>query len=309
VSGPDETAAAVTVERPADFDAFWSQTLREAAEIPLDESVTYSPVRSTGTVAVYEVRYTSWQGVRVAGWYTVPRGGGTPGPALLVIPGYISDPPIPKRWSARGYAALSLAPRGKLGADAVVNPGFPGLLTHHIADRHAYGYRGCYVDVVRGLDLLRGRPEVDPDRIGVYGSSQGGGLGIVTAALRPDAVRCVVAGCPFLCGIADAPRLTHSYPYQEITEYLRVHPDHRALVRETVSYYDCVNFAPAVRAPVLVHLGLADDVCPPETGFAVHRALGGPTRLHTYPRCGHDAGRHWVQPLIEEFLAGHLVGA
>ena len=32
----------------------------------------------------------------------------------------------------------------------------------------------------------------------------------------------------------------------------------------------------------------------------------GPTTLHAYPRCGHDAGRHWEMANVEAFLASHL---
>jgi cephalosporin-C deacetylase len=301
-------AAVITVTRPDDFDAFWSRTLAQAESVPLDTSLTYSPLLSTERVSVYEVNYTSFQGVRVSSWYSVPRPEylAPPYPGLLVIPGYISDPSVPKIWSERGYATLSVAPRGKLRSNGVFNPGYPGLLTHNLIDRQTYGYRGFYVDVVRGLDVLLERPEADSGRVGVQGSSQGGGLGIVTAALRPEAVACVSAGAPYLCGILESARLTRSYPYEEINEYLRLHPGHEPLVRESAAYYDGLNFAPGVRAPTLVYLGLEDDVCPPETGFAVHRALGGPKELHAYPRCGHDAGLPWVMSRIEEFLDRHL---
>jgi cephalosporin-C deacetylase len=304
----DPSASNVVVERPADFDAFWAGSLRELADVPLEPSLTYCALRSTSRVAVYDVRYRSLGGIRAAGWYTVPRQNVTAGPypGLLLIPGYISEPTLPRSWSERGYAVLSVAPRGKLRANGVFNPGYPGLLTDNIVDARTYGYRGFYLDVVRGLDFLLHRPEVDTDRIGVHGSSQGGGLGIIAAALRPDVVRCVAAGAPYLCGIMAATGLTHSYPYQEIAEYLRRHPDHEPLVRETVSYYDGLNFAPRVVAPTMVYLGLEDDVCPPETGFAVYRALGGPKKLHTAPRCGHNAGLPTVMTRVEEFLDRHL---
>jgi cephalosporin-C deacetylase len=297
-------AATIDVPRPADFDEFWAESL---AACPAPEpSFEYSPTLSTDTVAVYDVRYTSYQGLRVAAWYTVPRHAAAPYPALVTIPGYISEPDVPRYWSERGYAALAVAPRGKLRSNAVFNPGYPGLLTDNIADHHTYGYRGFYLDVVAAVDVLLERSEVDSDRIGLQGSSQGGGLGISTAALRPEAIACVSAGAPYLCGIMAATRLTRSYPYEEITEYLRVHPDHEPLVAETVSYYDGINFAPKVRAPVLIYLGMEDDVCPPETGFALHRVLPGEKRLYTYPRCAHHAGLPWVMTAVEEFLAEHL---
>lgn len=299
----------VTVERPADFDEFWSQIMADASATPTAASFEYVPLRSTEDVEVYDVGYTSLDGVRIAGWYCRPANLPPPYPGLLLLPGYISEPAIPKAWARVGYAALSLAPRGKLRSNQAFNPGYPGLLVHNIVDRHTYGYRGFYVDAARAVDVLAERPEVDASRIGVHGSSQGGALTITTAALRPDAVVCGAAGAPYLCGFLDAARLTHTYPYQEINDYLRGHPDHEPLVRETVSYYDGINFAPLVRAPMLVYLGLADDVCPPETGFAVYEALRCEKALRTHPRCAHEAGAYWMAAEVERFLAGHLAPA
>lgn len=294
----------IHVPRPPDFDEFWAQALAGLPD-PAAE-LTRVPALSTDTVDVFDLRYTSYQGVRVAGWYAVPRGAVGPLPGLVQIPGYISEPEPPRAWAERGYAALAVAPRGKLRSNAVFDPGYPGLLTHNIVDHHTYGYRGFYVDVVRAVDVLAGLPDVDATRIGIQGSSQGGGLGLITAALRPDVVRAVAAGAPYLCGIWAAAGLTHSYPYEEINEYLRVHPDHASLVQESVAYYDGLNFAADVRASTFVYLGLEDDICPPETGFAVYERITAPKELHTFPRCGHAAGLHWVFPKVEAFLDRHL---
>jgi cephalosporin-C deacetylase len=57
---------------------------------------------------------------------------------------------------------------------------------------------------------------------------------------------------------------------------------------------------------MLVYIGLNDDVCPPETGYAVYNAIRAPKELHAQPRSAHDAGRHWVMPKVEAFLAKHL---
>ncbi|MFC9693113.1 acetylxylan esterase [Kribbella sp. NPDC056951] len=296
----------IEVTRPDDFDEFWAAGLADCSSYPLDPVLTEMPTLSTSRVVVYDVSYVSFGGLRVSGWYAVPRGGGAPYPGLITIPGYISEPTIPKEWAELGYATLAVAPRGKLRSNAVFNPGYPGLLTNNIVDHNTYGYRGFYLDVVRAVDVLLERPEVDGSRIGLAGSSQGGGLGISTAALRPDVIKAVACGAPYLCGIMVAPTFTRSYPYEEINEYLRLHPKDVDRVRETVAYYDGLNFAPAVKAPTLIYLGLEDDVCPPETGFALHRVLTCPKTLRTYEHCAHHAGLPGVMRVVEDFLADHL---
>jgi cephalosporin-C deacetylase len=297
-----------SVRRPADFDAFWAETLAQVDNVPLNPGLEHLPLRSTDQVDVFEIHYDSLDGLRVAGWYCRPKESylAPPYPALVIPPGYIAEPTLPKSWAKLGYAAVGVAPRGKLRSNRRFNPGYPGLLLHNVVDRQTYGYRGFYVDACRAVDFALSRPEVDPARVGLHGTSQGGALTIITAALRADVIACGAAGAPYLCGIMDAAGLTHSYPYEEINEYLQRYPAREPEVRGTLSYYDGINFAPLIRCPMLVYIGLADDVCPPETGRAVYEALGCPKELVAHPRCGHDAGRHWMTPKVEAYLAQHL---
>jgi cephalosporin-C deacetylase len=297
-----------TTVRPADFDAFWAEIMAAADRIPLNPGILPLTGRSTPSVDVFEIGYDSLDGVRIAGWYCTPKAAYIPPPypGLLIVPGYISEPTLPKSWAQLGYASVGVAPRGKLRSNHQYNPGYPGLLVDNIIDRNTYAYRGFYIDAARAVDFLLSRPEVDRARIGVHGSSQGGALTITTAALRPDAIACGAAGAPYLCGFMDAAALTHSYPYEEINDYLRTYPDREPAVRATLNYFDGINFAPNIRCPMQINLGLLDDVCPPETGFALYDALSCPKALHTYAGCGHDAGSYWEEANVEAFLAEHL---
>src|SRR5262245_56370608 len=182
-----------SVEKPGDFDAYWDEVLRQAAAIPLDAEIVPDPLRTEDDVEVDQVFYRSLDGVRVAAWYCRPARRAARTPAIVFLPGYQMDPPIPKEWARKGYIALSVAPRGKLRSLSQFNPGYPNLLTHNIIDRHTYAYRGFYVDCWRGVDFLLSRPEVDAARLGVTGTSQGGGLTITTAAMRQE-IRAAAAG-------------------------------------------------------------------------------------------------------------------
>jgi cephalosporin-C deacetylase len=297
-----------STRRPADFDDFWDGLLAEAAAIPLNPTMTHIPGRSTPEVDVYEIGYDSLDGLRIAGWYCVPKAGYLPPPypGLLIVPGYISEPTLPKSWAKLGYAAVGVAPRGKLRSNARFNPGYPGLLVNNPVDRHTYSYRGFYIDAARAVDFVLTRPEIDHSRVGVHGSSQGGALTVTTAALRPEVITCGAAGAPYLCGFMDAASLTDSYPYEEINEYLRLYPEREAGLRATFDYFDGINFAPRIRCPMLVYVGLVDDVCPPETGYALYAAMECPKTIHAYPRCAHDSGAYWEMANVQAFLAEHL---
>ena len=301
---PDKYVTATA--RPADFDAFWNDVLAQADQIPLNTSMELVPLRSTPEVEVYEVHYDSLDGVRITGWYCRPRDRQGQLAAILHLPGYTGEPLLPKATAKLGYAAFSAAPRGKLRSNAQFNPGYPGLLTHNIVDRHTYSYRGFYLDAVRAFDFLLSREEVDPARVGVTGSSQGGGLTLVVAALRPQ-VRAAAAGVPYLCGFMEAIELTHTYPYQEIRDYLRLYPEREPAVRQTLAYFDGLNFGPRITCPIIVNVGLQDNVCPPETGYATFETIASADKkLYPYAGHGHDGGSLVHEAVIKAFFKVHL---
>jgi cephalosporin-C deacetylase len=297
-----------SVALPPDFDRFWQDTLAEAAEVPLNPRLEPVPLRSSPEVEVFDVRWDSLDGLSIAGWYCRPRGRTGRLPALIHLPGYVSEPLLPRPSALQGYCALSVAPRGKLRSNDRFNPGYPGLLTHNIVDRNTYGYRGFYVDAIRAVDFVLSREEVDRARIGLTGSSQGGALTIVVAAMRPQEIACAAAGAPGMCAFMDAPTLVDTYAYQEINDYLRLYPERTPAVRRTLDYFDGINFAPKIRCPIIVNIGLQDDICAPETGYALFRAIGSrDKKLYTYDGCGHDAGQFVGHAaIVREFLSGHL---
>jgi cephalosporin-C deacetylase len=293
-------------QKPADFDAFWDEVWRQTAAVPLAPEIVPDALRTSEDIEVFQVFYNSLDHVRIAAWYCRPTRRAERTPAIVLLPGYQMDPPIPKEWARQGYMALSVAPRGKLRSTQQFNPGYPNLLTYNITDRHTYAYRGFYADSWRGVDFLLAQPDVDATRIGVTGASQGGGLSIVTAAMRPE-IRAAAAGAPYLCGFMDAIALTQTYPYEEINDYLRRYPDSRPLVEATVAYFDGINFADKITCPIIVNIGLQDNVCPPETGYALFHKIGATDKkLYAYDGHGHDAGRYKHNAVIEQFFAQHL---
>ncbi len=302
------------VTRPADFEEFWKGVMAQTARVPLDPEISADLLRSNRDVNVYQASYRSLGGLEIFAWYCVPAAGEGPFPAILHLPGYKSEPALRREWGAKGVATLSVAVRGKLRSNSEFNPGYPGLLTHGIEDRETYGYQGVIADCVRGVDFLLSRPEVDPGQIYACGSSQGGGLTLITAALRPE-VRAGAAGYPFLCCFPESMDMLRSYPYDELTCYARAHPDRRDQMLETLRYYDVVNFVDWVTCPMVVGIALEDEVCPPETGMAAYRGLSGPKELWLFPNSGHGNAHEyparesrWLEDQIRAFSAQAVTG-
>ena len=282
----DLEAFATSVTCPDDFDEFWEGILSRLAEEPLDPRVALDTLRSNEVVNVYQATYRSLDGLEIFGWYSVPAVGEGPFPAVLVLPGYKSEPSIRRDWGSKGVAVLSVAVRGKLPSSSEFNPGYPGLLTSGVESRETYSYRGVISDCSRGVDFLLSRPGIDSERIFCCGSSQGGGLTLATAGLRPE-IRAGVSGYPFLCCYPESMRMLRSYPYDELSCYLRAHPEREEQMLETLRYFDGVNFATRIKCPMVVGIALEDEVCPPETSYAAYDRLGGDRELWLFPESGH----------------------
>ena len=271
---------------PEDFDQFWDGVLADLAAIPLDGTATADPLRSTDAVKVYQAGYRSLDGMDIFAWYSLPARGDGPFPAILHLPGYKSEPALRRDWGAKGVAVLSVAVRGKLPSSAEFNPGYPGLLTYGVEHRDTYSYKGVISDCVRGVDFLLSRSEIDPERIYCCGSSQGGGLTLITSGLRSE-IKAGVSGYPFLCCYPESMRMLRSYPYDELSCYAKAYPDRVDQMLDTLRYFDAVNFAPRIKCPMAVGIAMADEVCPPETSYAAYRLLGGQRELRLFPNSGH----------------------
>ncbi len=294
-----------------DLDAFWADTLKQAAQAPLEATFTpYDyPARN---VTVYDVRFNGWNGARVAAWYIRPAGEG-PFPAMVVYHGYSGSKGQPHQyfvWTQQGYAVLAVDTRGQSGASTDPGPyssgHIKGWMTAGILDPQEYYYRGAYVDCVRALDALATRPEVDMSHVALTGGSQGGALTLAVAALdqRPVAA---MPDVPYLCHFQRAVDMAMRMPYLEISDYIRMYPEHEEQVWRTLSYFDNMNLASRIRCPTLVSVGLIDDICPPSTVFAMYNHIQVEKEIAVYRYHNHeDIAPHWRAKLA--WARRYLVG-
>ena len=291
--------------RPKDFKVFWDLTLAEANKLPLEPKITMTnhPMRK---VKCFTAEYIGWDGAKIVGWYIIPDNCSDRLPALIFLHGYsgwAGEPNNYLAWVLQGYAVLAIDIRGQAGRsnDSTYYPEGRerGWMTQGLCDPQKYYYRGVYVDCIRALDFLQSRDEVNDHRIGLLGVSQGGGLCIAVAALdsRP---KLILPEIPYLCHFKRSvdfavKSMTQPYLYLEIVEHLKRFPSEKENVFRTLSYFDCMNFAPDVKCPVLVSVGLNDNVCPPSTIFATFNHLGSQEKeIAVYPYHGHEIiEAHW----------------
>ena len=274
--------------KPDDLSQFWTDTIAALATTSINARITDAPEQSAREYDTQQVVMDSFEGRRIRAWYSVPKDA-PPGrklPGVLAVPGYGGVKEIPAHLVLQGFAVLTLHPRGQGESMQEWQLEHGTKLTYHLEDKDKYYYRGAYMDCLRGLDFLSSRQEVDPDRLGMWSRSQGGGFTLATAALDPR-LKAAVAEEPFLCNYPISADLASS-PYCELRDYLGEHPEQRETALNTLAYFDCLNLADRITCPTLVDIGMADEVCPYGTIMPVFERIPGPKALHVYPDLGHS---------------------
>ncbi|WP_326663096.1 acetylxylan esterase [Streptomyces canus] len=294
------------VQEPPDFDGFWRDTLKEAAQT--DVLVSVRPVESgLRLTQTWDVTFRGFAGDPVRAWYSRPAGVGEPLPGVVEYAGYGRGRGLPHErltWVNAGFAHLLMDNRGQ--GDQYGNggatpdphafaPGGPGPAARGLLDPRDYHYRRLITDAVRAVSAVRALPGVDASRVAAVGNSQGGGLALAVAGLVPDLAAALVTA-PFLCGIRRALDLTDASPYGEISAYLSVHRGAQEAAYRTLAYMEGVSFARRAAAPAHFGVGLRDTVCPPSGAYAAFNRYGELTgvdprkEIHAYPYNGHEGG-------------------
>jgi cephalosporin-C deacetylase-like acetyl esterase len=122
-------------------------------------------------------------------------------------------------------------------------------------DRETSYFLAMYLRDSRALDYLMTRPDWDGKTIVLMGTSMGGQQSLVLAGLRPEKITAVLVNVP---AGSDANGDLHGrkagYP-----NWPSDNPD----VMKAAVYFDPINFASHIQAPVLAAMGFIDTVSPP----------------------------------------------
>ena len=285
VHRPEEVRFPTT--REPDFEAFWEGALEELRAIPLD--ARERPESRSETAEVLEVTLRSVGGVHVRGWLEVPVGDG-PFPVLIRVPGYGQNM---QPTGTRDMIVFSFNPRAHGNSQDEV-PGRPvDYWIRGLDEKETYFYRGAYLDCLRAVDYIASREDVDPERIAVWGGSQGGGFAFAMAALDRRIDLCI-ADIPFLCDWVNYFKLSH---WPEMTTWIEESEERSwPTTLRTLSYFDTMNLTERIRCPTFMGVGLQDRVCPPTTSFAAFNRIPGEKIFRIYPESSHGLpGKHYAE--------------
>ena len=301
---------------PADIDAFWDASLAEMHKInphvELQPSVFKAPHADC-----FDLFFTGMGGARIHAKYLRPKDAGntTRLPAIVFFHGYSGNSGdwLDKlSWVGQGFCVASMDCRGQGGLSQDIG-GVRGT-THkgHIIrglDEDSPAkllFRNIFLDTAQLARIVMDFPEVDSNRIGATGGSQGGGLTLACASLEPRIKRAAPV-YPFLCDYQRVWEMDLAKgAYEELKTYFRhFDPRHQREmdIFTRLGYIDCQHIAKRIRAEVLMGVGLMDDICPPSTQFAAYNKISSKKNLTIYPDFGHE-GLPGMNDKIFEFMQG-----
>ncbi len=287
--GYEPTSIISLPDNKPDLKQFWDESLVKLAKIAPEYKLTLIPDSSTNIRKLYKVSMKSFGEVEISGYYCTPVKKGKY-PAIIGYMGYGSKPWAPKANDNPGFVEFVLSVRGQ----SLQQPTniYGDWITYGIQSKESFYYRGAFMDLVRAIDFIASRSEVDTKNIFAEGGSQGGAFTLAACALDHR----IAAAAPYIPFLSDYPdyfKIVH-WPGDVLKAALAKQP----LMTETqlyemLSYFDIKNLAGWIKCPVIMGVGLQDEVCPPHTNFSGYNRISTEKEYHIFPTYGHDVPPSW----------------
>ena len=285
--------------RPADFDAYWRHALVELDSVDPAPELVPATFNASPDVQCFDLWFTSVGGARIYAKYLRPARAGKH-PAILQFHGYSmngGDWFEKLGWPTSGFAYAAMDVRGQ-GGKSEDPGGVKGTtLRGHIIrglddpDPRRLAYRQIFLDTVQLARVVMSFEEVDAERVGCWGISQGGGLALACAGLEPRISRSASV-YPFLCDYQRGWEMDLAKDaYYELSYFFRMFDPRHEREEEIftrLGYIDCQHLAPRIKAETLMFTGLMDTICPPSTQFAAYNKITAKKDMVIYPDYVHE---------------------
>ena len=284
--------------RPSDYDAYWERALAELEGTPPEARLVPAGFTCPG-VDCFDLWFTGVRGAQIHAKYVRPAGLTSPAPTILYFHGYTNGSPdwyrlLPFAAAGMAVAAMDCRGQGGLSEDpgGVKGTTMRGLIIRGLDDGpDNLTMRHVFLDTAQLARVLGSFDEIDSERLGCVGASQGGALCIVAAALEPKIKR-IAPIYPFLSDYRRVWEMDLAKDaYFELGDYFRrFDPLHQREeeIFTTLGYIDIQFLAPRIKAQVFMQTGLMDTITPPSTQFAVYNKIESPKEILLYPDFAHE---------------------
>ena len=105
---------------------------------------------------------------------------------------------------------------------------------------------------------------------------------------------------PFLSDYPDYFQIVH-WPAEPVLAKQKDLGLSDAQLYQTLSYFDIKNLASWIKCPVIMGIGLQDEVCPPHTNMSSYNRLSTEKELYIYPENEHNTPDSWWNTRMEFF--------
>jgi len=265
--------------RPSDFDAFWEGKLAAQAKVPINAVLT--PVATDVPGVDMWMFQLDALGSKAHGYVAKQaREGGFPALIQLQYAGVyaLNDRAVARR-AAEGWLMLNVDSHDKLPSDPAGDAPRNYREVGNSSRETSY-FLNMYLRDSRVLDYLITRPDWDGKTIVLTGGSMGGQQSLAVAGLRPEAITAVLVCVP---AGADSNGDLHSrkagYP-----NWASDRPE----VMTAALYFDTVNFASRIKAPVMAGIGFIDTIAPPVGIWSMLNQIRGPVEPLPMIESEHD---------------------
>ena len=271
-----------SLSTPDDFLEFWDATASELETVsPEVESEPFHHHQHSGLTGT-RLSFRSLQGARIRG-YALGWDDSRPRPLVMHAHGYGGRSVIQWLWARSGVNVVGFDVRGFGESYAAVPARSPwGYMLTGIESPQEHVLRGAVCDYMRasevGASLFEGRVQ----RTVFHGYSFSGALALMSEAISRTA-SLLVAGVPTFGWHEGRHRLVQGGSAAETRRFVEAHPNRRAEVMRTLSYFDSMNFAPLIKCPTFAAFGRKDSVVPAETVQAILAHLRCPRETMSLP--------------------------
>lgn len=158
------------------------------------------------------------------------------------------------------------------------------------------------VDIIADKDIF---PNIKNRGIMLAGPSQGGGLSMMVASFTPHHIKAVLSDVPSDCCIQN--RIVNKEgKYGVIKDFLEEHKELNDTVMKNQDYFDCINMAERIKAPIMFSIGTNDSICPPRYFMLAYAKIKAPKELIPYEGYGHGGFEELHLPKKINFINEHI---